>query len=178
MQRLKILYLNTIVPNLIKKFNYKNVNQVPKLVCIVINRGFGEAAQNSKSLDLSLNEIKIISGQTPSIKYAKKAIAGFKVREGMPIGISVTLRGERMYGFLDRLINLSLPRIRDFQGVSSKSFDGSGNYCLGLEEQLMFPEISFDTVNQFLGMDIAFVTNCTTDEEGLSLLREFGVPFN
>lgn len=178
MQRLKTFYLNEVLDEMKKNFDYSNVHQIPRIEKIVINRGFDEVySQNTKSLDLSTNELSIISGQKVSINYAKKAIAGFKVREGMPIGMSVTLRGDKMYGFLDRLINLALPRIRDFQGVSSSSFDGCGNYCLGLTEQLMFPEISFDKVNQLQGMNITIVTTCKTDKEGFVLLEALGMPF-
>lgn len=177
MQRLKKFYSEVVAVNLKKKFNYPNLNQVPKIQCIIINRGFGEAFQNAKLLDASLEELSYIAGQKGVIKYAKKAVAGFKVREGMPIGMTVTLRDNRMYGFLDRLINLALPRIRDFQGLSPNSFDGSGNFCLGLTEQLMFPEIDFDKINNVQGMDIAIITSCKNDEEGLALLKEFKMPF-
>jgi len=159
-QRLKNFYKNDIVPKLIKKFEYKNVHEVPKVNKVVINRGLGESAQNAKSLEASLNELSIIAGQRGLVTRSKKAIAGFKVREGMPIGMTVTLRGERMYAFLDRLINLALPRIRDFQGISPRSFDGHGNYSLGVEEQLMFPEINYDKIEQVQGMDISIVTSC------------------
>jgi large subunit ribosomal protein L5 len=146
-------------------------------VKVVINRGLGESAQNEKSLEASLNELSIIAGQRGLVTRSKKAIAGFKVREGMPIGMTVTLRGERMYAFLDRLINLALPRIRDFQGISPKSFDGHGNYSLGIEEQLMFPEINYDKIEQVQGMDISIVTSCQKDEEGKALLVSLGMPF-
>lgn len=177
-QRLKDFYSNTMLPKLMKKFNYKNKLQVPKIEKIVINRGLGEASQNAKILDSSLKELSLITGQRGIITRSKKSIASFKLREKMPVGITVTLRGERMYGFLDRLINLALPRIRDFQGINPKSFDGFGNYSLGLEEQLMFPEIDYDKIDQIRGMDISIVTTAKTDEEGLSLLKEFGLPFN
>ena len=176
-QRLKNFYKNDIVPKLSKTFEYKNLHEVPKVVKIVINRGLGESAQNAKSLEASLNELSIIAGQRGLVTRSKKAIAGFKVREGMPIGMSVTLRGERMYAFLDRLINLALPRIRDFQGISPKSFDGYGNYSLGVEEQLMFPEINYDKIEQVQGMDISIVTSCQKDEEGKALLVSLGMPF-
>lgn len=176
-QRLKNFYKNDIVPKLSKTFEYKNLHEVPKVVKIVINRGLGESAQNAKSLEASLNELSIIAGQKGLVTRSKKAIAGFKVREGMPIGMSVTLRGERMYAFLDRLINLALPRIRDFQGISPKSFDGHGNYSLGVEEQLMFPEINYDKIEQVQGMDISIVTSCQKDEEGKALLVSLGMPF-
>lgn len=177
-QRLKDFYSNTMLPKLMKKFNYKNKLQVPKIEKIVINRGLGEASQNAKILDSSLKELSLITGQRGIITRSKKSIASFKLREKMPVGITVTLRGERMYGFLDRLINLALPRIRDFQGINPKSFDGFGNYSLGLEEQLMFPEIDYDKIDQIRGMDISIVTTAKTDEEGLTLLKEFGLPFN
>ena len=176
-QRLKNFYKNDIVPKLIKKFVYKNVHEVPKLNKVVINRGLGESAQNAKSLEASLNELSIIAGQRGLVTRSKKAIAGFKVREGMPIGMTVTLRGERMYAFLDRLINLALPRIRDFQGISPRSFDGHGNYSLGVEEQLMFPEINYDKIEQVQGMDISIVTSCQKDDEGKALLVSLGMPF-
>ena len=163
-QRLKNFYKNDIVPKLIKKFEYKNVHEVPKVNKVVINRGLGESAQNAKSLEASLNELSIIAGQRGLVTRSKKAIAGFKVREGMPIGMTVTLRGERMYAFLDRLINLALPRIRDFQGISPRSFDGHGNYSLGVEEQLMFPEINYDKIEQVQCMDISIVTSCQKDD--------------
>ncbi len=175
--RLKSLYQETIVPKLIKQFGYTNIHQVPKLVKITVNRGLGEAAQNAKALESSLNEIAVITGQKPVVTRAKKAIAGFKIRQGMPVGIAVTLRGERMYAFLDRLINLSLPRIRDFRGVSPKSFDGRGNYTLGIREQLIFPEVDYDSIDQIRGMDISIITTAKTDEEGRALLKEMGMPF-
>ena len=178
MQRLKAVYLNEVLDEMKKKFNYSNIHQIPKIGKIVINRGLDEVySQNTKSLDSSVNELGIISGRKVSINYAKKAIAGLEVREGMPIGMSTTLRGDKMYGFLDRLINLSLPRIRDFQGGSSRSFDGYGNYSSGLSEQLMFPEISFDKVNQLQGMNITIVTTCKTDQEGFAFLEALGMPF-
>lgn len=176
-QRLKKFYLNELVPNLKNQFNYKNLLEVPEVKKIVINRGLGEASQNAKTLEASLNEISIIAGQRGIVTRAKKAIATFKVRENMPVGITVTLRGERMYAFLDRLINLALPRIRDFQGISPKSFDGTGNYSLGLDEQLMFPEINYDKIDQIQGMDISIITNAKTDDEGKALLKTLGMPF-
>jgi large subunit ribosomal protein L5 len=175
--RLKTVYKETIVPNLTKQFNYTNVHQVPKVIKITINRGLGEAAQNAKSLEASLNEIGVITGQKPVVTRAKKAIAGFKIRQGMPVGIMVTLRGERMYAFLDRLVSLSLPRIRDFRGVSPKSFDGRGNYTLGVREQLIFPEIEYDNIDQVRGLDISIITTAKNDEEGRALLKEIGMPF-
>jgi len=177
MQRLKEIYLKDAVPQLNEQFNYTNPQQVPQLKKVVINRGFGENYQNVKVLESSLDELTSISGQRGIITKSKKAIASFKVREGMPVGMTVTLRGEKMYGFLDRLINLSLPRIRDFQGVSSKSFDGRGNYSIGFTDQLMFPEVDFDKINQTQGMDITVVTSCKTDAEGRALLKALGMPF-
>jgi len=174
---LKTLYTKEIVPKLMKQFQYENIHQVPKLVKITINRGIGEASQNAKALEASLNEMAVITGQKPVVTRAKKAIAGFKIRQGMPVGVTVTLRSDRMYAFLSRLVNLALPRIRDFRGISPKSFDGRGNYTLGLREQLLFPEISYDSIDQIRGMDISIVTTATTDEEGRALLKEFGMPF-
>jgi large subunit ribosomal protein L5 len=176
-QRLKTQYLNTIVPNLVTKFQYKNNHQVPKIEKIVINRGIGDASQNNKVLESFLNELGLIAGQKGIVTRSKKSIAGFKIREEMPVGICVTLRGDRMYGFLDRLIHLALPRVRDFQGISPKSFDKNGNYSLGLEEQLMFPEIDYDKIDQLRGMDVSIVTTAKNQEEGLALLTEFGLPF-
>jgi len=176
-QRLKKLYVDKIVPKLIQQFNYKNIHQTPQLTKIVINRGIGDASQNNKILESSLKELGIIAGQKGIITRSKKSIAGFKIREEMPVGVSVTLRGERMYGFLDRLIHLALPRVRDFQGINPKSFDKNGNYSLGLEEQLMFPEIEYDKIDQIRGMDIAIVTTAKNQEEGLALLKQFGLPF-
>jgi large subunit ribosomal protein L5 len=176
-QRLKTLYTETIVPKLTEQFSYTNVHQVPKLTKVTINRGLGEASQNAKALESSVQEIAIIAGQKPVVTRARKSIAGFKVREGMPVGIMVTLRAERMYAFLDRLINLALPRIRDFRGVSPNSFDGRGNYTLGVREQLIFPEVEYDAIDQIRGMDISIVTTATSDEEGRALLKEMGMPF-
>ncbi|BAZ13991.1 50S ribosomal protein L5 [Calothrix sp. NIES-4071] len=175
--KLKTTYQETIVPKLIKQFEYTNVHQVPKVIKVTVNRGMGEAAQNAKSLEASLAEIGLITGQKPVVTRAKKAIAGFKIRQGMPVGIMVTLRGERMYSFLERFINLTLPRIRDFRGVSPKSFDGRGNYTLGVREQLIFPEIEYDKVDQIRGMDISIITTANSDEEGRALLKEMGMPF-
>jgi large subunit ribosomal protein L5 len=175
--RFQQLYLDTAVPKLREQFNYQNIHEVPKIVKVTINRGLGETAQNAKALEASLNEIAIIAGQRPVVTRAKKAIAGFKIRKGMPVGIMVTLRRDRMYSFLDRLINLSLPRIRDFRGVSPKSFDGRGNYTLGLREQLIFPEVSYDSVDQVRGMDVSIITTAKTDEEGRALLKALGMPF-
>jgi large subunit ribosomal protein L5 len=176
-QRLQVLYREKIVPQLQKELNCANVHQVPKLEKIVINRGLGDAGQNAKAMEVSIKEIGIITGQRPVITRAKAAIATFKIRKGMPVGLMVTLRRERMYAFLDRLINVSLPRIRDFRGISPKSFDGRGNYTLGVREQLIFPEISYDAVDQVRGMDISIVTTAKTDEEGRALLKAFGMPF-
>ena len=176
-QRLKKIYSQEIIPRLIEEFNYKSYLQVPRIEKIIINRGLGDASQNVKLLDSSLNELTVIAGQKGVVTRSKKAIAGFKLRQKMPVGVLVTLRGERLYGFLDRLINLALPRIRDFQGINPKSFDGHGNYSLGLEEQLMFPEIDYDKIDQVRGMDISIVTTSKTDQEGLALLKAFGMPF-
>ncbi|MDJ0676291.1 MAG: 50S ribosomal protein L5 [Calothrix sp. MO_167.B42] len=175
--RLKNIYQETIVPKLMKQFEYTNIHQVPKLVKITVNRGLGEASQNAKALEASLSEIAVITGQKPVVTRAKKAIAGFKIREGMPVGVMVTLRSGKMYNFLDRLINLSLPRIRDFRGISPKSFDGRGNYTLGVREQLIFPEVEYDSIDQIRGMDISIITTAKTDEEGRALLKEMGMPF-
>lgn len=176
-QRLKTYYVEQIMPKLFEQFKYNNKHEVPKIEKIVINRGVGDASQNSKLIDASLKEIAVIAGQKGVITRSKKSIAGFKIREEMPVGVSVTLRGERMYGFLDRLIHLALPRVRDFQGINPKSFDKNGNYSLGLEEQLMFPEIEYDKIDQIRGMDISIVTSAKNQEEGLALLKEFGLPF-
>lgn len=175
--RLKSVYQETIVPKLTEQFGYTNSHQVPKVIKITVNRGLGEASQNAKAMESSLNEIAIITGQKPVVTRAKKAIAGFKIRQGMPVGVMVTLRSDRMYSFLDRLINLALPRIRDFRGISPKSFDGSGNYTLGVREQMIFPEVSYDSVDQIRGMDISIITTAKTDEEGRALLKEMGMPF-
>lgn len=176
-EQLKTLYQETIVPKLKEQFGYTNIHQVPKLVKVTVNRGLGEASQNAKALESSVSEVAIITGQKPVVTRAKKAIAGFKIRQGMPVGVMVTLRGERMYSFLNRLINLSLPRIRDFRGVSPKSFDGRGNYTLGIREQLIFPEVDYDSIDQIRGMDISIITTANTDEEGRALLKEMGMPF-
>ena len=177
MNRLKERYENEIVKSLMTKFNYSSVMQVPAMEKIVINIGVGDAVSNSKLLDEAVEELTLIAGQKPVITKAKKSIAGFKLREGMPIGCKVTLRGERMYEFLDKLVNISLPRVRDFRGVSNNSFDGRGNYTLGIKEQLIFPEINFDKVNKLRGMDIVFVTTAKSDEEGRELLAQLGMPF-
>lgn len=178
MNRLKERYENEIIKSLMTKFNYSSVMQVPAMEKIVINIGVGDAVSNSKLLDEAVEELTLISGQKPVITRAKKSIAGFKLREGMPIGCKVTLRGERMYEFLDKLISISLPRVRDFRGVPKNSFDGRGNYTLGVKEQLIFPEINFDKVNKIRGMDIVFVTTAKTDEEGHELLAQLGMPFH
>lgn len=177
MATLKERYEKEIVPKLKEQFGYTNIHQVPKLVKVTINRGLGEASQNAKALESSLSEIAVITGQKPVVTRSKKAIAGFKIREGMPVGMAVTLRRERMYAFVDRLLNLALPRIRDFRGVNPKSFDGRGNYTLGVREQLIFPEVSYDKIDQIRGMDISIVTTAMTDEEGRALLKEMGMPF-
>ena len=174
---LKKRYQETIQPKLLKDLSLSNVHEVPKVLKVTVNRGLGEAATNAKSLEASVNELAQITGQKVVITRAKKAIAGFKIRQGMPIGCAVTLRGDRMYASLERLINLALPRIRDFRGVSPKSFDGRGNYTLGVREQIIFPEISFDQIDAIRGMDITIVTTARTDEEGRALLREMGMPF-
>ncbi|MCI8632551.1 MAG: 50S ribosomal protein L5 [Lachnospiraceae bacterium] len=174
---MKDFYKTEVVPGLIKKFNYKNPMEVPKLDKIVINMGVGEAKENPKALESAVSDLTIISGQKPIITKAKKSIANFKLREGMSIGCKVTLRGEKMYDFADRLISLALPRVRDFRGVSANSFDGRGNYALGIKEQLIFPEISYDKIDKVRGMDIIFVTTAKTDEEAKELLSLMGMPF-
>ena len=174
---LKKRYRETIRPKLLKDLGLSNVHQVPQVMKVMVNRGLGEAASNSKSLEASLSEMATITGQKALVTRAKKAIAGFKIRQGMPIGCAVTLRGDRMYAFLDRFINLALPRIRDFRGVNPKSFDGRGNYTIGVKEQLIFPEVSFDKVDSIRGMDITIVTSARSDEEGKALLSELGMPF-
>jgi large subunit ribosomal protein L5 len=175
--RLKEQYKTEIVEAMTKKFGYKNIMQVPKLDKIVINMGVGEAKENAKILEAAVSDMETISGQKAVITKAKKAVANFKIREGMPIGCKVTLRGDKMYEFLDRLVNLALPRVRDFRGVSANSFDGRGNYSLGIKEQLIFPEIEYDKVDKVRGMDIIFVTTAKTDEEARELLRLFNMPF-
>jgi large subunit ribosomal protein L5 len=177
MNRLKEKYQKEITPALMSKFSYNSVMQAPKLEKIVINMGIGDAVSNSKALDVAVEELAQITGQKPLVTKAKKSIAGFRLREGMPIGAKVTLRGERMYQFIDKLISVSLPRVRDFRGVSKKSFDGRGNYTLGVKEQLIFPEIDYDKVNKVRGMDIVIVTTANTDEEARELLTQFGMPF-
>ena len=177
MTRLKDKYNETIKQELVNKFNYTSVMQAPKIDKIVVNMGIGDAVQNAKVLDTAVEELSAITGQKPVITKAKKSIATFRLREGMPIGAKVTLRGERMYEFLDKLISVSLPRVRDFRGVSKKAFDGRGNYTLGIKEQLIFPEIDYDKVSKVRGMDIVIVTTANTDEEARELLTQFGMPF-
>ncbi len=177
MNRLKEKYLNEIVPSLREKYNYTSSMEVPKLDKIVVNMGVGDAAHNSKMLEAAIADLEIITGQKPVATTAKKAIAGFKLREGQAIGCKVTLRGENMYNFLDKLISITLPRVRDFRGISNKSFDGRGNYTLGLTEQLIFSEIEYDNVVKVRGMDIVFVTTAHTNEEAHDLLKGFGMPF-
>ena len=177
MARLKEMYQSEIVDAMIKKFGYKNIMEVPKLDKIVINMGVGEAKENAKILESAMKDLEIIAGQKPITTKAKNSIANFKIREGMPIGCKVTLRGEKMYEFLDRLVNLALPRVRDFRGVNPNAFDGRGNYALGIKEQLIFPEIEYDKVDKVRGMDIIFVTTANTDEEARELLTQFNMPF-
>ncbi|MEO8050856.1 MAG: 50S ribosomal protein L5 [Acidobacteriota bacterium] len=178
MARLKELYLKTVVPALTKEFDYKNPMAVPKIEKISLNVGMGEATQNSKLIDGAVNELTAIAGQKPVITKARKSIAAFKLRENMPIGCAVTLRGDRMYEFLDRLVNVALPRVRDFRGVSTKSFDGRGNYTLGLKDQLIFPEIDYNKVEKTKGMNICITTTAHTDAEGQALLKHMGMPFS
>lgn len=177
MSRLKEAYLNEIVPALKEKFNYKNVMQIPKIEKIVVNMGVGEARDNAKVLESAVADMQLITGQKPVVTKAKKSIANFKIREGMNIGCKVTLRGEKMYDFMDRLINLALPRVRDFRGVNPNAFDGRGNYALGIKEQLIFPEVEYDKIDKVRGMDVIFVTTAHTDEEARELLTQFGMPF-
>jgi large subunit ribosomal protein L5 len=175
--RIKVLYDQTVVPEMVKKFNYKNVNQVPKLVKITINSGLGEIKDNAKSIQLAQKELEQISGQKPVLTVAKKSVANFKVREGQSVGMKVTLRGTRMYEFFDKFVSIALPRVRDFRGVSTKSFDGRGNYSMGVKEQLIFPEISYDQVEKVRGFDICITTTANTDEEARELLALLGMPF-
>ena len=177
MNRLKEKYVKEIVPSLMNKYNYKSIMEVPKLDKVVINMGVGDGASNAKLLDAAVSDLAKISGQKPVVTKAKKSIAGFKIREGQKIGCKVTLRGENMYNFVDKLISISLPQVRDFRGVSPKSFDGRGNYTLGIKEQLIFSEINYDEVVKVRGMDIVFVTTAKTNEEAYDLLEELGVPF-
>ena len=175
--RLKEIYQKEIVDALMKKFEYKNIMQVPKIEKVVINMGVGEAKENVKLLDAAVSDLETITGQKAVVTKAKKSVANFKIREGMPIGCKVTLRGDRMYEFVDRLINLALPRVRDFRGVNPNAFDGRGNYALGIKEQLIFPEIEYDKIDKVRGMDVIFVTTAKTDEEARELLAQFNMPF-
>lgn len=177
MNRLREIYEKEIVPAMVKKFGYTNTLAVPKIEKIVVNVGLGEARDNHKAIDAASGDIAIITGQKPVVTKAKKSIANFKLREGMPIGCKVTLRGAKMYSFADRLINISIPRVRDFRGVNADAFDGRGNYTLGIKEQLIFPEIQYDKIDKIRGMDIVFVTTAKTDEEARELLKLFGMPF-
>lgn len=175
--RLSVMYKETVVPALIKEFGYKNINEVPKLEKIVLNMGLGEVKDNSKSFQIAVDELTAIAGQKAVATVSKKAISNFKVREGMKIGAKVTLRGNRMYEFLDRLVSIALPRVRDFKGVNNKAFDGKGNYAMGIKEQLIFPEISYDKVDKVRGLDVVFVTSAKSDEEAKALLSALGIPF-
>ncbi len=175
--RLKTRYNDEIVPELMKQFEYSNIMQVPRLLKISVNKGVGEAATNKKVIDDAVAEIRTITGQHPVVRKARKAVSNFKLRQGMPVGTSVTLRGETMYEFMDRLITLALPRVRDFRGIPDRSFDGRGNYSLGIKEQIVFPEINVDVVGQISGLDLTFVTSAGTDEEALALLKALGMPF-
>ena len=177
MNRLKEKYIKEVTPSMVEKFGYKSIMQTPQVDKIVINMGVGDAVSNAKNLDKAVDELTVISGQKPLITKAKKSIAGFRLREGMPIGTKVTLRGDRMYDFLDKLVSVSLPRVRDFHGISNKSFDGRGNYTLGVKEQLIFPEVDYDKVDKVRGMDIVIVTTANTDEESRELLTQLGMPF-
>ena len=177
MARLRDKYENEVLPAMMEKFNYENPMEIPRLVKIVINMGVGEAKENPKALDAAVNDLSLISGQKPVVTRAKKSVAAFKLREGMPIGTKVTLRGNRMYEFLDKFINIALPRVRDFRGVSANSFDGRGNFAIGIKEQLIFPEIEYDKIDKVRGMDIIINTTAKTDEEARELLRHLGMPF-
>lgn len=177
MPRLKDTYKAEIIPAMMQKFEYKNINQVPRLEKVVINMGLGEAKDNPKALDSAVEDLTVISGQKPVVTTAKKSVANFKVREGMKIGAKVTLRGDRMYEFIDKLISIAIPRVRDFRGLSPKSFDGRGNFAMGFKEQLVFPEIEYDKVDAIRGMDIIVVTTAETDEEARELLTQMGMPF-
>ena len=176
--RLKDKYISEIIPLLKEKFQYKSVMQVPKVVKIALNRGIGDAVSDKKLVDVGVSELTTVTGQQAVATIAKKSVSNFKLREGMPIGAKVTLRGDRMYEFLDRLLTVALPRVRDFKGVNARGFDGRGNYSLGVQEQIIFPEISIDKINKIAGMDITFVTTAKTDEESLALLKAFGMPFS
>ena len=177
MSNIKTLYQNEVAPALFKKFEYKSVMQIPKLEKVVVNIGLGEAKDNPKVIDAAANDLATITGQKPVVTKAKKSVANFKIRQGMNIGVKVTLRGERMYEFVDRLFNVALPRVRDFRGINPNAFDGRGNYSLGVKEQLIFPEIDYDKIDKIRGMDIIFVTTAKTDEEGRELLTLLGAPF-
>ena len=177
-QTLRVYYKEKVIPLLLEQFKYKNIHEVPKITKITVNRGLGEASKNNKALDISVQELASITGQQPIITKARKSIAGFKIRDGMPVGIAVTLRKQIMYAFLERFIHLSLPRIRDFKGISIKGFDGRGNYNIGIREQLIFPEIEYDKVDQIRGMDISITTTAKTQQEGIALLKALGMPFN
>lgn len=177
MPRLKDRYVNEVVPALMEKFGYKNIMEVPRVAKVVLNMGVGEARENPKALESAVNDMTAISGQKPVITRARKSVAAFKIRTGMPIGCKVTIRGDRMYEFLDKLFNIALPRVRDFRGVSPNSFDGRGNYALGIKEQLIFPEIDYDKVDKIRGLDVIIVTTAKTDEEARELLRLMGMPF-
>lgn len=177
MARLKEFYKSDVIPALMKKFQYKNVMQVPKIDKVVINVGAGEARDNAKVIDAIMNDLSIITGQKPIVCRARKSVANFKLREGMPIGVKVTLRGEKMYEFIDRFFNVALPRVRDFRGINANAFDGRGNYAVGVKEQLIFPEIEYDKIDKVRGMDICFVTTANTDEESKELLTLMGAPF-
>lgn len=178
MSRMKEKYSNEVAKGLMEKFGYKNIMEIPKIEKVVLNMGVGEAVSNPKVLDVAINDMTIIAGQKPVVTRAKKSIAAFKIREGMPIGAKVTLRGQRMYEFLDKLLNIALPRVRDFRGVSPKSFDGRGNYTMGIKEQLIFPEIEYEKIDKVRGMDIIIVTTAKTDEEARELLKLMGMPFS
>lgn len=178
MSQLRTDYKKKVVPSLMEQFQYANIQEVPKVIKVTINRGLGDASKNNKALEKSIQELASITGQQPVITKARKSIAGFKIRDGMPVGISVVLRKKMMYSFLEKLIHLSLPRIRDFKGISVKSFDGRGNYNLGIKEQLIFPEIEYDKVDQIRGMDIAISTTAKTQQEGIALMKALGMPFN
>ena len=177
-QTLRIYYKEKVIPLLTSQFKYENLHEVPKIIKITVNRGLGDASKNNKALETSVQEIAAITGQQPVITKARKSVAGFKIRDGMPVGIAVTLRKQLMYAFLERFIHLSLPRIRDFKGISVKGFDGRGNYNLGIREQLIFPEIEYDKVDQIRGMDISITTSAKTQQEGIALLKALGMPFN
>lgn len=178
MSRMKEKYSDEVAKGLMEKFGYKNIMEIPKIEKVVLNMGVGEAVSNPKVLDVAINDMTIIAGQKPVVTRAKKSIAAFKIREGMPIGAKVTLRGQRMYEFLDKLLNIALPRVRDFRGVSPKSFDGRGNYTMGIKEQLIFPEIEYEKIDKVRGMDIIIVTTAKTDEEARELLKLMGMPFS